>query len=70
MILAESIKDLFQDLQMLFVSAGVHQEVIDVDDDILQVAKYSFHKPLERGGTAKKSHGLKWSSEIDLCPEW
>jgi hypothetical protein len=37
MILAESFQNLFQDLEMPFVSVGVHQEVVDVDDQVLQV---------------------------------
>ncbi len=35
MVLAEPIKDLFENLQVFFVGVGVRQEVIDVDNNVL-----------------------------------
>jgi hypothetical protein len=52
-ILPESIKNLFQDLQMCLVCVGVHQEAIEH----FLSWKYPFHKSLERGWATEKSHG-------------
>jgi len=68
MILAELIEYLFQDLQMFIMCVGVHQEVVDVDDDVLQVAKYPLHQLLERGWTAEKSYGQ--SDPVELTLAW
>ncbi len=36
-------KNLVQYFKVLFVSVGVHQQVIVVDQQVLDVAEYSFH---------------------------
>jgi hypothetical protein len=54
-VLTESLENLFQNLKLPLV--GVRVGVIDVDDDVLQVAKDPIHEMLESGWTAKESHG-------------
>jgi hypothetical protein len=56
MVLTESFKNLFQDLEMLFMCVGVHQKVVNLDDLILQVLKYSLHETLKRGWTSEEPH--------------
>jgi hypothetical protein len=43
MILAEPFENLLQDLEMSVVSVSVQQEVVDIDDYVLQVSRYSLH---------------------------
>jgi len=43
-ILAKLIEYLFNNLQMFFVTVREHQEIVDVDNDVLQVAEYSLHQ--------------------------
>jgi hypothetical protein len=43
MILAEPFENLLQDLEMSVVSVSVHQEVVDIDNYVLQVSRYSLH---------------------------
>jgi hypothetical protein len=52
---------------MFFVGVRVHQEVVDVNDDVLQVSDYSFYKLLERGRASQKSHGGSDSMELTLA---
>ncbi len=47
MILAKSFQNLLQNLEMLFVCVRVDQEIVNVDDHVLEVLKYSFHETLK-----------------------
>jgi len=46
-VLMKLLQNLFQDLEMPFMSVRVDQEVVDVDDHVLKVTEYSFHQVLK-----------------------
>ena len=52
LVLFQFGEDLIEDLQVMFVSGGMDDDIVDVDDDVVNAIEYFFHKPLERGWTA------------------
>ena len=42
---------------MFFVRGGVHQQIVDVHDHILNVFNHSFHESLKTGRAPKQAHG-------------
>ena len=53
LVLFQSGEDLIEDLQVMFVSGGMDDDIVDVDNDVVNAIEYFFHKPLERGWTAQ-----------------
>ena len=52
LVLFQFGEDLIEDLQVMFVSGGMDDDIVDVDNDVVNAIEYFFHKPLERGWTA------------------
>ena len=52
LVLFQFGEDLIEDLQVMFVSGGMNDDIVDVDNDVVDAIEYFFHKPLERGWTA------------------
>ncbi len=46
-VLLESLKYFFQGLEMSFMGVRVDKQIINVDNNILKVPEYSFHKSLK-----------------------
>jgi hypothetical protein len=47
---------LFQGLEVSFMGVRVNQEIVDVDDQILEVAEDSLHQLLKGCRASQKSH--------------
>ena len=52
LVLFQFGEDLIEDLLVMFVSGGMDDDIVDVDNDVANAIEYLFHKPLERGWTA------------------
>ncbi len=55
-VLLEPLKYLFQGLEMSFMGVGVDKQIINVEDNVLKVPEYSFHKSLKQRRAPQKSH--------------